>query len=119
MWYGAFDEDSEKSNHTFTLTLYPFCAYRDHHSATQGSSDWHFLVENEGNRCCVRAYEGAATLTMIAGPAATFTPADVWYWNVQHRRERAWAARPRGCLPAWLFSHAHCTWHAYDPGTQC
>ena len=88
MLHGAFDEDSEKSNHTLTLTLYPFCAYRDHHSATQGSSDWHFLVENEGNRCCVRAYEGAATLTMIAGPAATFTPADVWYWNVQHRRER-------------------------------
>src|SRR6266516_6864363 len=34
MLHGAFDEDSEKSNHTLTLTLYPFCPYRDHHSAT-------------------------------------------------------------------------------------
>ncbi len=88
MLRGAFDEDGEKSAHKLTLTLYPFCLYRDYHSATLGSSDWHFLVENEGNRCRVRAYEEATSLMMIAGPAATFTPANVWYWNVQHRREK-------------------------------
>jgi len=88
MLHGAFDEEGEKSTNTLTLTVYPFCLYRDHHSATQGSSDWHFLVENEGTLCQVRAYEGAATIRMIAGPTASFTQVGVWYWHVLHRRER-------------------------------
>ncbi|HEY6405886.1 MAG TPA: glycogen debranching enzyme N-terminal domain-containing protein, partial [Ktedonobacteraceae bacterium] len=88
MLHGAFDEEGEKSTHTLTLLLYPFCLFRDHHSATQGSSDWHFLLENEGNRCQVRAYEEAVTTTMVAGPAATFIPTGFWYWKVQHRREK-------------------------------
>lgn len=89
MLHGAFDEESEKSAHKMTLTLYPFCLYRDHHSTTQGSHDWHFLVENEGNCCHVRAYEdAAATVTMVAEPAASFTTTGDWYWNVLHRRDK-------------------------------
>jgi predicted glycogen debranching enzyme len=88
MLHGAFDEGSERSTHELTLALYPFSVYRDHHSATQGSSNWHFLVENEGEYCRIRAYEDATTITMIAGPSAYFTPTGEWYWNVFHRRER-------------------------------
>jgi predicted glycogen debranching enzyme len=86
--HGAFDEEGEKSTNTLTLTLYPYCLYRDHHSATRGSSDWQFLVENEGNRCQVRAYEDATAILMIAAPKASFTPTGYWYWHVLHRRER-------------------------------
>lgn len=85
MLHGAFDEESEKSAHKMTLTLYPFCLYRDHHSTTQGSHDWHFLVKNEGNCCRVRAYEDAAPVTMIAEPEASFTTTGAWCWNVLHR----------------------------------
>jgi glycogen debranching enzyme len=88
MLHGAFDEESEKSSRTLKLTLFPFCLFRDHHSTTQGSADWHFLVENEGNRCRVRANEGAVPISMFAGPAASFTPAGLWHWNVENRRER-------------------------------
>src|SRR5690242_9723724 len=44
-------EDSEMSNRPPMLTLYPFCLFRDHHSATQGTAEWHFIVEGLGNRC--------------------------------------------------------------------
>src|SRR5438876_511536 len=88
MLHGAFDEGSERRTDELTLALYPFCVYRDHHSATQGSPGWHFLVENEGEYCRVRANEDAIALTMIAGPSAHFTPTGEWYWNVFHRRER-------------------------------
>ncbi len=88
MLHGAFDEEGEKNTNKLTLTLYPYCLYRDHHSATQGSPDWHFLVENEGNRCQVRANEEATTIQMIAAPTASFTPTGYWYWHVLHRRER-------------------------------
>ena len=71
-----------------TLTLLPFCLYRDHHAATQGAHDWHFLVENAGNRCRVRAFEGAPACDIIAGPSARFTLSGYWYWHVLHRRER-------------------------------
>ncbi|MFL5628666.1 MAG: glycogen debranching enzyme N-terminal domain-containing protein, partial [Ktedonobacteraceae bacterium] len=33
MLHGAFDEGSERSTDELTLALYPFCVYRDHHSA--------------------------------------------------------------------------------------
>src|SRR5947207_1121498 len=56
MLRGAFDEEGEKSEQALTLMLFPFCLYRDYHSSTQGSADWHFLIENQGNRCRVRAY---------------------------------------------------------------
>lgn len=86
--HGVLDEESEKSEQTLTLTLSPYCLCRDHHSTTHGTLDWHFLVDKQGNRCTVRAYEGADPIVMIAGPSASFTPANVWYWKVLHRRER-------------------------------
>jgi predicted glycogen debranching enzyme len=71
-----------------TLTLYPFCLERDYHSITKGTADWHFLVENQGNRCRIRAYEGAPAYQLIAGPSAQFSPTGYWYWHVLHRRDR-------------------------------
>ncbi len=86
--HGSFDEESEKSSHSVTLTLFPFCLYRDHHKTTYGSLDWYFLVDNHGNSCRVRAYDTAPPLAMIAGPPASFTPTGMWYWHVLHRRDR-------------------------------
>jgi len=86
--HGAFDESIEKSEEKLTLTVSPYCLYRDHHSVTRGSPNWRFLVDNQGNKCSVRAYDGATPITMIAGPSAIFTPTGWWYWKVLHRRER-------------------------------
>ncbi len=80
--------ENELNDATLTLNLYPFCLYRDHHSTTQGSPDWHFLVDDKGNSCRVRAYDGAQAYWLIAGPAAKFTPSGLWYWRVLHRRDR-------------------------------
>src|SRR5579863_4148112 len=57
--HGSFNEEGEKSTHALTLTLRPFCLSRDYHSTTQGAADWHFLVENQGHRCRIRAFDGA------------------------------------------------------------
>ncbi len=70
-----------------TLKLFPFCLSRDYHSSTQGSHNWHFLVENQGNRCRIQAFEGAPAYQLIADPSVTFTPVGLWYWHVKHRRE--------------------------------
>jgi predicted glycogen debranching enzyme len=86
--HGALDEESTKSQNALTLTLWPFCLTRDHHSSTQGSPGWHFIVENQGNTCCIRAFDGAPTFALYAGQSATFAPTGLWYWNVFHRRER-------------------------------
>lgn len=86
MLRGTFDE--EESPAPLMLRLLPFCLFRDYHSATQGSNDWHFLVENEGNSSRIRAYEGAAAFRLIAGPSAQFTATGYWYWHVLHRRDR-------------------------------
>lgn len=76
------------SKHTpCTLTLSPFCLSRDYHSSTQGAPDWHFLVENRGNRCDVRAYETAPVCQLVASPLASFSPTGLWYWHMWHRRE--------------------------------
>lgn len=85
--HGALDDEGEKSTDTLTLTLSPYCLFRDHHSTTQGSHDWHFLVDNQGNRCRVRASDDAPSISMIAGPSATFTTQEYWYWHVLHRRD--------------------------------
>jgi len=85
--HGALDDEGEKSTDTLSLMLSPYCLFRDHHSTTQGSHDWHFLVKNEGNRCRVRAFDDAPPISLIAGPSATFTTQGYWYWHVLHRRD--------------------------------
>src|SRR5260370_9255864 len=80
--------DEETGNAPVTLRLSPFCLFSDHHRTTQGANDWHFLVENLGNSCRVRAYEGAISFQLIAGLTAQFTSTGVWYWRVLHRRDR-------------------------------
>lgn len=69
------------------MDLYPFCLSRDYHQTTQGAANWHFLVDAQGNRCRIRAYDGAPVYYCIAGPSATFTSSGVWYWHVLHRRD--------------------------------
>jgi predicted glycogen debranching enzyme len=78
---------NEQRETPLTLTLFPFCLSRDYHSTTQGSPDWHFLVDNQVNRCRVRAFEGAPSYQMVANPSASFTTTDLWYWRVLHRRD--------------------------------
>lgn len=85
--HGAMDEESEKSPGTLTLTLFPFCLSRDYHSTTQGSHDWHFLLDSQQNRCRIRAYEGAPAYELIAPPFAKFKPTGNWWWHVFHRRD--------------------------------
>ncbi len=69
------------------LTLLPFCLSRDYHGVTQGSPDWHFRVDAQGNRCRVQAYDGAPVYSLIAHPSASFSQTGFWYWHVLHRRE--------------------------------
>ncbi len=80
--------DEEASKATITLHLLPFCLYRDHHTTTQGSNDWRFLVESEGNSIRVRAYNDAPTCRLVANPVARYSQTGWWYWHVLHRRDR-------------------------------
>ena len=84
---GALDEEGEKNTAALSLTLSPYCLCRDHHSTTQGAQDWHFLVENHGNQCKIRAFKDAPPLLLIADSSATFTTQGYWYWHVLHRRD--------------------------------
>jgi predicted glycogen debranching enzyme len=70
-----------------TLTFSPFCVYRSHHATTHGDANWHFLVEDQGNRCRIRAYEGAPACVLVLGPSAHFTQTGDWFWGVKHRRD--------------------------------
>jgi predicted glycogen debranching enzyme len=70
-----------------TLTFSPFCLYRSYHATTHGDANWHFLVENQGNRCRIRAYEEAPACVLVLGPSAHFTPTGEWYWGIKHRRD--------------------------------
>jgi len=79
--------DNVTKNGPLTLTLTPFCLYRDHHSTTHGDANWRFLVENQGNRCRIRAYEEAPAYVLVLGPSAQFTPTGEWFWGVKHRRD--------------------------------
>src|SRR5216683_1848189 len=69
------------------LTFTPFCVYRSHHATTHGDANWHFLVENQGNRCRIRAYEEAPAYVLVLGPSAQFTTTGNWFWGVKHRRD--------------------------------
>jgi predicted glycogen debranching enzyme len=79
--------NNEQRETPLTLTLFPFCLSRDYHSTTQGSPGWHFLVDSQGNRCRIRAFEGAPSYQMVANPSASFTTTGLWYWQVLHRRD--------------------------------
>ncbi len=78
---------NEADSTPLTLTLYPFCLYRSHHSTTRGAANWRFLVAGQGNRCQVRAYQEAPQYTLTAGPSAQFSATGNWYWHVLHRRD--------------------------------
>lgn len=79
--------ESELPNAQLTLTVIPFCVSRDYHATTKGSGDWHFIVDEQGNRCQIRAFEAAPPYQLIAGPSAAFVNTGVWYWRVAHRRD--------------------------------
>lgn len=85
--YALEGADNEIADESLTLTLVPFCLSRDYHASTQGSDDWHFIVDSQHNRCRIRAYNEAPVYHLIAGPSAFFSPTGLWYWRVLHRRE--------------------------------
>lgn len=85
--YTLEGESNEIEDESLTLTLVPFCLSRDYHASTQGSDDWHFIVDSQHNRCRIRAYNEAPVYHLIAGPSAFFSPTGLWYWRVRHRRE--------------------------------
>jgi predicted glycogen debranching enzyme len=78
---------SVASDASLELTFTPFCLYRNYHATTHGDAHWHFLVEDQGNRCRIRAYDGAPAYSLVLGPSAHFTPTGNWFWGVKHRRE--------------------------------
>ncbi len=78
---------AENSNAPITLSLFPFCLTRDYHRVAHGAADWHFLVDQQDNRCRVHAYESAPSFQLVAGPHASFSATGFWYWHVRHRRE--------------------------------
>ncbi len=80
-------EEIWQENTPITLTLVPFCLYRDYHATTKGAGDWQFNVDNQGRRCQIRAFDGATPYQLIASPGAVFTHTGVWYWRVAHRRD--------------------------------
>ncbi len=75
------------SYEALTLSFIPFCLSRDYHSSTQGADDWHFIVEDQHNRCRIRAHAGSPSYQLIAGSSTVFTPTGLWYWHVLHRRD--------------------------------
>lgn len=81
------DSDKSESDEAVTLTLLPFCLSRDHHDTTQGAPDRRFFVVSQGNRCRIRAFDGAPTCHLVANSSAFFAPAGIWYWGILHRRE--------------------------------
>jgi glycogen debranching enzyme len=91
MLHGSFESLPGSTGSTSTpsvsLKLFPFCLSRDYHSTTQGSADWRFFVDNQQNRCRVRAYDGAPIYHMVAEPGAVFTSTGEWYWHIWHRRD--------------------------------
>jgi len=84
--HGSYE--NQANDKPFSLILHPFCLFRDHHSTTQGTADWHFLIENQGNRYRIRTHENAQSYYIVTNPSATFTPTGYWYWHVLHRRDR-------------------------------
>jgi predicted glycogen debranching enzyme len=70
-----------------TLTLLPFCAYRDFHSLTRGSPDLNFGIEPFVKGFLVTAFENARRYRVLLVPDATFTPVGLWYWQFQLRAE--------------------------------
>jgi len=95
--------ESIPASHSLPLTLAfnPFCLYRSYHATTHGDANWHFLVENEGNRIRVRTYEGAPAFELVLEPSAQFIASGEWYWGIKHRRdtERGLPDVEDVCLP--------------------
>ena len=94
MLRGVFDEGEQDADSlltstdtSLTLVVSPFCLTRDYHETTKGANDWHFLVENRGNRCRIRAYELAPAYHLVADADTTFEPDGRWYWHLWHRRD--------------------------------
>lgn len=113
--YGRFHEYAEATQHTLTLTLLPFAAFRPHQLLQQGDQHGYFQVQplhphpyrqhDEQDLqdasllptgvvgCTIRAGEHAQPYHLLAvAPSASqtmFIPTNVWYWNFLRRRDAA------------------------------
>ncbi|HVB76052.1 MAG TPA: amylo-alpha-1,6-glucosidase [Ktedonobacteraceae bacterium] len=99
-----------------SLTLLPFAAYRACNEEQHGNLDWQFQVETQHTGqddrsseddesiagCTIRAWDGARPYHIFAvghaGSETTFLPTGVWYWNLQHRENRAGGKTANGDL---------------------
>jgi glycogen debranching enzyme len=82
------EQEQDAAEQAIKISLLPFCVARDYHATLKGDESWHFLVEGQGNRCRVQAYDSAPSFHMVGDPQMTFTPTGFWYWRVLHRRDR-------------------------------
>lgn len=69
------------------LTLVPLCDYRASDVTTQGNNGWHFTVRSLANGLEISAGDAAPAYRILASPAMTFTPLDLWYWRFQLRAD--------------------------------
>lgn len=75
--------DAEESAH---LRLHMLVNYRDFHSATTGSDDWHFEQHQESELVRIRAFPDAQSLS-IYYDRGTYTQASDWYRDYYWPRE--------------------------------
>jgi predicted glycogen debranching enzyme len=70
-----------------TLTLQPFCTYRDYHGQTRGTG-WTLDAVALPRGCEIRAFAGA-TPYRLEIDRGVFAAAPAWYWNFRARAESA------------------------------
>jgi predicted glycogen debranching enzyme len=70
-----------------TLTLKPFCTYRDYHGQTRGEG-WALGTAPLPRGVEMRAFDGAQPYRLEID-RGTFTSAPGWYWSFKHRAETA------------------------------
>jgi predicted glycogen debranching enzyme len=69
------------------LEITPLVTYRDFHALTSGR-DWHPQIEIAPHGAMIYAFERARPFWLLAD-RGSFMPNEVWYWDFQHREERA------------------------------
>ena len=70
-----------------TLTLQPFCTYRDYHGQTRGTN-WTIATAELPRGCEIRAFDGTQPYRLQID-RGNFRSAPTWYWNFKQRAETA------------------------------
>jgi predicted glycogen debranching enzyme len=70
-----------------SLSLQPFCTYRDYHGQTRGAN-WAIATAELARGCEIRAFDGAQPYRLEIDRGC-FESAPSWYWNFKQRAETA------------------------------